>query len=185
MISVKHLPNLLSILRIILTVPIVIALIKGQFLLTLALFAISAITDGLDGFIAKRFNCQTWLGTLLDPLADKILLVSVFLTLFYLGLVPVWLAGIIIARDVILIAGMVGYCYEVGMAHAGKIKPSNLSKVNTFLQITLVLIVVIAQLYSFLADWIIIVSIIVATSTLLSGVDYAWAWGKHAMNKDK
>ena len=183
--GLKHIPNLLSLLRIVLTIPIIISLLKAQYLLTLVLFLISALTDGLDGFIAKRFNCQTWLGAVLDPLADKILLVSTFLALFYLGLVPIWLVIIILSRDVILVAGMVGYYYVVGIGSAGNIVPSNISKLNTFLQIFVVLSIIIAQLYSPLTEWLAILYVIVATSTLLSGVDYAWMWGKHTIDKHK
>lgn len=182
--KINHLPNALSILRIILTVPIVVALLKAQFLLTLALFAIAALTDGLDGFIAKHFNCQTNLGAMLDPLADKILLASSFITLFYIGLIPLWLVVIILIRDVVLIAGAVGYYYEVGIEDSKCITPSKISKLNTFLQIVSALLTIIAQLYIPLLDILFVLYVIVATSTLLSGIDYAWVWTQRAIGKN-
>ena len=80
------LPNALSIIRIILTVPIVIALLKEQYLLTLMLFLFAGITDALDGWIAKQFSFQSRLGSILDPMADKILLASTFLGLYWVGI---------------------------------------------------------------------------------------------------
>lgn len=182
--KINHLPNVLSVLRIILTVPVVVALLKAQFLITLTLFAIAALTDGLDGLIAKHFKCQTNLGAILDPLADKILLVSSFLALFYIGLIPLWLVVIILVRDMVLIAGAVGYYYEVGIENSKSIAPSKISKLNTFLQIVSVLLTIIAQLYPSLLAGLFVLYVIVATSTLLSGIDYAWAWTQHAIRKN-
>lgn len=176
-------PNLLSGLRIILTVPIVYALTKEYFLFTLILFAFSAFTDALDGFIAKRFNCQTALGAVLDPLADKFLLISCFFALLYLGLMPLWLVAIVLVRDVVLIAGAVGYYHEVGLQSDSAITPSNLSKLNTFLQIAAVFLTIVAQLYPVINQGLAVLYIIVATSTLLSGIDYAWAWIKRVLTK--
>ncbi len=179
--SFKYVPNILSITRIILTIPIMIVLLKSNFTLTLILFVIASITDALDGLIAKRFRHQSWLGSILDPLADKILLVSLFIGIYILGLAPLWLLTIVLLRDIILIAGIVGYYYEVGINEANEIIPSTLSKVNTFLQTLTVSLVIIAQLYPVLLVWVDLSFIIVATSTILSGIDYAWVWIKKAL----
>ena len=103
------LPNALSIIRIILTVPIVIALLKEQYLLTLLLFLLAGITDALDGWIAKQFSFQSRLGSILDPMADKILLTCSFIALYWVGIMPLWLLMIIFVRDVIIVAGALGY----------------------------------------------------------------------------
>jgi len=92
------LPNALSIIRIILTVPIVIALLKEQYLLTMLLFLVAGITDALDGWIAKQFYLQSRLGSILDPVADKILLTCTFITLYWVGVLPLWLLMIIFVR---------------------------------------------------------------------------------------
>ncbi len=84
--SYSMLPNALSVIRIILTVPVVIALLKGQYLLTLLLFLLAGISDALDGWIAKQFSFQTRLGSILDPMADKILLTCTFITLYWVGI---------------------------------------------------------------------------------------------------
>ena len=90
--SLRFIPNALCILRMLLVVPVAWLLANHEFRLTLWLFAFAAATDGLDGFLAKRCGWTTELGKILDPLADKILLVGVFLTLAIMGLVPLWLA---------------------------------------------------------------------------------------------
>ena len=85
------LPNALSIIRIILTVPVVIALLKEQYLLTLLLFLVAGISDALDGWIAKRYSLQSRLGSILDPIADKVLLTCTFITLYWIELFLCWL----------------------------------------------------------------------------------------------
>ncbi len=172
----KQIPNTLSIFRIILTIPIVFALLKQEYFIVLWLFLLAGITDALDGYIAKKFNCQTWLGSVLDPLADKILLASSFIALFLLQLIPLWFLVIVLFRDIILIAGMVGYYYNGAASDKTNIIPSNISKLNTVLQILVVLFAVTSQMYNIIEPWLITLYIITATSTVLSAIDYAWLW---------
>ena len=172
------LPNALSIIRIILTVPIVIALLKGQYLLTIWLFLFAGITDALDGWIAKQFSFQSRLGSILDPMADKILLTCTFLTLFWVGILPLWLLLLICAREIIIVAGALGYFLGEISGESGLLQPTLISKFNTVLQITLVLFLLLIQLAVEFIEWLEIVFIIVATSTALSGADYMWLWIK-------
>ena len=172
------LPNALSIIRIILTVPIVIALLKGQYVLTVWLFLLAGVTDALDGWIAKQFSFQTRLGSILDPMADKILLTCTFLTLFWVGILPLWLLLIICVRDVIIVAGALGYFLGEISGANDLLKPTLISKFNTVLQIALVLFLLFIQFYIGFSEWLEIVFIIVATSTALSGADYMWLWIK-------
>jgi|TARA_B100001105_G_C22239332_1_gene377552 cardiolipin synthase len=173
----SSIPNALSILRIILTVPVVITLLNQQYFLTIVIFFIAGITDALDGWIAKRFSFQTRLGSILDPFADKLLLMTSFVALYLIGLLPVWLLILIFVRDVMIIAGTVGYFLGSDNSEDVLLTPSNLSKINTGLQIALVLYLVASQIYSsVLFQPTIILFIVVATSTVLSGVDYIWVW---------
>jgi len=176
--SFSMLPNALSIIRIILTVPIVIALLKGQYLLTISLFLIAGITDALDGWIAKQFSFQSRLGSILDPMADKILLTCTFLTLYWVEILPLWLLLLICVRDVIIVAGALGYFLGEISGANDLLKPTLISKFNTVLQITLVLFLLFIQFSLHFAEWLEIVFIIVATSTALSGADYMWLWIK-------
>jgi len=172
------LPNALSIIRIILTVPIVIALLKGQYLLTIFLFLLAGITDALDGWIAKQFSFQSRLGSILDPMADKILLTCTFVSLYWVGILPLWLLLLICTRDVIIVAGALGYFLGEINGASELIKPTLISKFNTVLQIGLVLFLLLIQFTIEFSEWLQIVFIIVATSTALSGADYMWLWIK-------
>jgi len=176
--SFSMLPNALSIIRIILTVPIVIALLKGQYLLTISLFLLAGLTDALDGWIAKQFSFQSRLGSILDPMADKILLTCTFLTLYWVEILPLWLLLLICAREIIIVAGALGYFLGEISGESGLLQPTLISKFNTVLQITLVLFLLLIQLAVEFAEWLEIVFIIVATSTALSGADYMWLWIK-------
>ena len=99
----SNVPNALSILRIILTVPVVMTLLNHQYFLAMMLFFVAGVTDALDGWIAKRYSCQTRLGSILDPVADKLLLVSSFITLYITGLLPIWLLVLVFLRDVMIV----------------------------------------------------------------------------------
>ena len=172
------LPNALSIIRIILTVPIVIALLKGQYLLTISLFLLAGVTDALDGWIAKQFSFQSRLGSILDPMADKILLTCSFVSLYWIGILPLWLLLLICVREIIIVAGALGYFLGEISGASGLLQPTLISKFNTVLQITLVLFLLLIQVTVEFAEWLEIVFIIVATSTALSGADYMWLWIK-------
>jgi len=171
-------PNVLSIIRIILTVPIVIALLKEQYILTLLLFLVAGITDALDGWIAKQFSFQSRLGSILDPMADKILLTCSFIALYWVGIMPLWLLMIIFVRDVIIVAGALGYFLGEISRDSDLLEPSLISKFNTVLQIALVLFLLLIQIYTELNSLREMVFIVVATSTGLSGADYILLWIK-------
>ena len=172
------LPNVLSVIRIILTVPVVIALLKGQYLLTLLLFLLAGISDALDGWIAKQFSFQTRLGSILDPMADKILLTCTFITLYWVGILPLWLFMLIFVRDIIIVAGALGYFLGEMTSDSELLQPTLISKFNTVLQIALVLFLLLIQIYVEFSIFLEMVFIIVATSTALSGADYMWLWIK-------
>ena len=172
------LPNALSIIRIILTVPIVIALLKEQYLLTLLLFLVAGVSDALDGWIAKQFSLQSRLGSILAPVADKVLLTCSFVALYWIEVLPLWLLMIIFVRDVIIIAGALGYFLGDENSESDLLEPSLISKVNTVLQIALVLYLLIIQIYVGIDGFQDMVFIIVATSTALSGADYGLLWVK-------
>ena len=98
----RHIPNLICLLRLALIWPVAAALAAGNFLLALGLFMLAAASDGLDGYLAKRFNWTSELGKFLDPCADKLLLMTVFIEAAWLGLVPWWVTAAAVARDVLI-----------------------------------------------------------------------------------
>ncbi len=101
-----NIPNLITLLRIILVPVVVILLIQGSFLKALMVFIVAGLSDALDGFLARVLNQQTALGAYLDPIADKALLASTFITLSVLHVIPGWLTVIVISRDLIILLGI-------------------------------------------------------------------------------
>ena len=174
----EDIPNLISVLRIFLTIPVVWMLMEHRFDIALMLFAVAGISDGLDGFLAKHYGWQSRLGGLLDPLADKVLLVSCYLTLALLGLIPLLLMLLVILRDLIIVTGALVYNFRIRELEA---EPSLLSKFNTLAQIVLVLAVVLDRGLVALPPWLLqgLVWLVFAT-TILSGVSYVWVWSRRA-----
>lgn len=174
----RDIPNLISVIRIFLTVPVVWLMLEHRFGWVLFLFAIAGISDGLDGFLAKHYGWQSRLGGLLDPLADKVLLVSCFLSLGWLGFLPVWLVLLVILRDLVIVTGALVYNFTIAEVEA---EPSLISKFNTLIQILLVLSVVwshgVFELSRLLLDSLIWLTLL---TTLLSGGDYVWEWSRKA-----
>jgi cardiolipin synthase (CMP-forming) len=135
----RHLPNIICLIRIGLIWPILRSLEQGNYQITLALFFVAAMSDGLDGFLAKRFGWTSRLGKVLDPAADKLLLVSVFLVATWLGLIPRWLTAAAVGRDFMIILGAIAYRVGIGPLHG---RPIVSSKINTLLQLLYVLLIV-------------------------------------------
>lgn len=136
-------------------------------------------SDAVDGLLAKRFGWVSRLGGVLDPIADKLLLVSAFIMLAAQGLLPMWLLLLVIMRDVVIVVGGVAYHYVVAPFDAA---PMLISKLNTLVQILLVLGVLAAQsVWPWLQPWVEVGGWLVAVTTLLSGVQYVWVYGRRAM----
>ena len=175
----RDIPNIISVLRILLVLPVVMLLLERQFGWALVLFFIAGVSDGVDGYLAKRNNWQTRLGSILDPLADKLLLVSSYMVLGWLEIIPMYLVLVILLRDFVIILGAVAYHLLYG---AYDMTPTVVSKINTFMQISLILIVVFSLGLYALPDKLIEYLVHgVFVTTLLSGADYVWVWGKKAL----
>lgn len=171
--SLAHLPNMITIARIAL-VPVLILLLKDQnYVAGLIVFVIAGASDALDGYLAKRLNVQSRLGAILDPVADKLLLVSAYVMLTLLGYIPFWLVLVVVFRDLLIVGG-----YMLYTSHAGpvKMRPSILSKLNTLMQITLVAVILTQQAAGLtwpLAETLVYV---VLATTVVSGAHYTWSW---------
>jgi cardiolipin synthase len=137
LIASISIPNILTLLRILLTPVFVILLLKDQFSTALLVFAIAGISDGLDGLIARYMNQRTALGAYLDPAADKLLLTAAFVALALLGIIPAWLTVIVIARDVIIVLGL-AILTLTEKKYA--IKPTLVSKCTTTIQLLMVFV---------------------------------------------
>lgn len=177
----RDIPNAISLLRMLLVVPVVWVILRGAYAYALLLFAVAGISDALDGYLAKRFGWSSRLGSILDPLADKLLLVSCYLTLGILGLIPVWLVVLVVGRDMVIVAGALAYHYRVGRF---ELHPTILSKLNTLAQILLVLAVLAAGSVLPLPGWVIdAFAYTVLVTTLLSGLGYVWTWSQRALHR--
>ena len=179
--SVSNIPNLICLARIVLVIPIIRSLWQEQFLLSLLLIIIAGLSDILDGYLAKKNNWRSYLGAVLDPAADKILLVSLFLTLQNMGLIPLWLTLTVIARDLMIVFGLSLYRYFVGVPEP---KPTRISKFNTTLQLAFIIFVILAQGIQFPFEILAMVcgSLVFVTS-ILSGLDYLIIWSIEAKKK--
>jgi cardiolipin synthase len=166
-----NIPNLLTIVRILLTPLFVIVLLKDLFGPALLIFTIAGISDGLDGFIARYFNQRTTLGAYLDPIADKLLLVSAFVSLAILKIVPGWLTVIVISRDVLIVMGIAIFTIT---EKAYKIKPSIISKITTVAQITTIILALMNTGISGYSALMRILFWITAGLTTISGLHYIY-----------
>ncbi len=133
-----NIPNILTLIRILLVPLFVIYLMKDLFYSALIVFAIAGLSDGLDGLIARYFNQRTELGAYLDPIADKLLITSAFVSLAVMKIIPGWLAVIVISRDVLILLGIAIFSITDITVD---IKPSFISKCTTVTQLTTVVFV--------------------------------------------
>lgn len=171
-------PNIITVLRIGLVPPVIAALHFGNYSLALVLYFVAGVSDGLDGYLAKRFNWTSRIGSILDPLADKLLLVGTFLVLGWQGLLPLWVVAVVILRDLVILTGGIAYHFLIGNY---EMSPTIISKVNTFFQIALGLFVVVSAAFLTLPPWV-LTSLVwtVAATSIISGVHYVWSWGVRA-----
>ncbi len=159
--------------------PLIVWLIlTEQMLGAFVVFVLGGVSDALDGLIAKQFDSVTMLGKYLDPLADKILLVSIFVTLGIKEEIPSWLVILVVSRDILIIGGILfSYLMEIKVV----IKPVMISKANTFFQIVLAALVLANAAFTMeIALMIVIFVYIVAMTTVLSGYSYLTTWVKQS-----
>ncbi|MGI9325718.1 MAG: CDP-alcohol phosphatidyltransferase family protein [Pseudomonadales bacterium] len=178
------LPNAISILRILLVFPTAWLLWQREYSWALLLMTVAGISDGLDGYLARRYNWFTQFGAIIDPLADKLLVVVMFVVFVLQDLFPLWLLAIIIGRDLIIVIGGVTYRVLFGPF---EMAPSLLSKANTAAQIVLVVMTLVAlcnfgdlsrlceQLVRPYGHWLL------AILGLSSGLHYVATWGYRAL----
>jgi cardiolipin synthase len=177
--QLNQIPNGVSVLRILLVPPLVVILLAEQYALALLLFAVAGASDGLDGYLAKRFSWQSRLGAILDPLADKLLLVFSYLSLGWLGEIPAWLVIVVVLRDAAIVAGGLAYHYLIGYF---ELTPTRLSKLNTLVQIVLIIAILFTHSVLTLPAWVIEALVYtVLVTTVGSGMSYIWIWGVRAL----
>ena len=171
------LPNLITVARFIMVPLVILAMINGEMLAAFVLFLLAGVSDGLDGFIARNFNQRSELGAWLDPVADKFLLVSVFVMLGWLGVLPSWLVIFAVSRDALIVGAVV---LSSLLENPVEMRPLLISKANTMVQIVL-LVLVLADLAGLarldaVIGWMIYA---VAGLTVASASAYLVTWLRH------
>ena len=162
-------PNIISIIRIILIAPVLVLIYDSKFEWALFLFLVAGLSDALDGYLAKHFGWRTRIGALLDPVADKLLVAGTFVILTWLNFIPFWLSAIVISRDLIIASGVLFYSFEG--------EPTVISKINTVLELLFVLMVLSSAAFSWPSQPIItFLGAAVIVTVVISGIDYIISW---------
>ncbi len=170
-------PNLITIARIFAVPLIVYFVISDLYMEAALLFVVAGVSDAVDGFIAKRFNAASDLGAYLDPIADKALLVSIFLALGFKGALPVWLIIAAVSRDILIVGGVI---LSWMMGRPIPMRPSMVSKINTAAQIVLIALVLGARGgFEVLSPFTGPAIIIAGTLTAISAAAYLVEWLRH------
>lgn len=174
--ALRNLPNFISALRIVLVAPLLAMILVGHYEVALAIALIAGISDGVDGYLARHFHWQSRLGSVLDPIADKLMLVGCMLALGWLDEVPRWLVVLAVARDAVISLGVLAWHRILRNFEA---RPSWLSKITTVVQIAFVLLVLADHAFGWRVPMLIPVCV-VAVLTVASGLDYVVRWGRLA-----
>jgi len=170
-------PNLITIMRFVLVPAVVLAMLNMRWDWAFAGFLVAGISDGVDGFIARRFNQHSKLGAYLDPMADKVLLVSVFVVMGFIGQLPLWLVVTMVSRDALIVCAVL---LSTVMAHPVEVKPLYVSKANTAIQIVLAAVVLGELAFSLHLDPLRPALIVLSgVLTVASAAAYLVAWLRH------
>ncbi len=177
----RHIPNLLTITRLVLIAPFLVFLYHQEYANAFYLFMFAGFTDGLDGFLARYFNWQSAFGSFTDPISDKLLIATSFISLAYIGKLPWWLVILVFLRDLTISVGVLVWYYV--LRRQLNFAPSFLSKINTVLQLVLVTLCLFElaffEINPFIQQMLILLTAITTSSTY---IDYVWTWGRKAFS---
>lgn len=177
------LPNLITIFRIFMVPLVVWLIVSGQYTVAFVVFVLAGMSDGVDGFIAKRFNQTTELGAYLDPIADKLLLVSIYVSLGFREILAPWLVILVVSRDILIVGA---FLLSWLMDRPVPITPLMISKANTTVQIVLAALVLGGLGFGVEVPHLIdLMTILVAALTVLSAAAYLRLWIVHMANGDE
>ena len=170
-------PNIITLGRILLVPIVVWAIASNQMEIAFAVFVIAGVSDGVDGFLAKRFNMASELGAMLDPLADKALLVSIYVALGIWGAIPRWIVILVVSRDIMIVSAViVSWLFGKPIP----MKPLMVSKINTVAQVALAAVVLASLAFGFgPAPYDVILMGVVTVFSLVSVSLYLVEWGRH------
>jgi cardiolipin synthase len=176
--SLRWIPNAISLMRIALVLPVLFFLHRGEYGWALLLFWIAGLSDGVDGYLASRFSWESRVGALLDPIADKLLIAGMFISLAFIGLIPVWLSAVVILRDLVIVGGATAYHLLIEPLQG---EPTTVSKLNTMIQLLFLLVVLCRATF----DWperiaVTVLGAATLVTVVVSGIDYVLRWSGRA-----
>ena len=177
-LSLHWLPNAISLFRIALIAPVLFFITEGRFDFALALFFLAGFSDGVDGYLAKRFDWHTRIGALLDPIADKLLMAGTYITLAWTAHIPIWMAGVVVFRDLVIVGGATAYNFLIKPVEG---EPTRISKLNTGLELLFIVFVLSRAAFGW-PDLIslTVIGAAVLVTVVISGVDYVLSWSRRA-----
>ncbi|MEC9415453.1 MAG: CDP-alcohol phosphatidyltransferase family protein [Pseudomonadota bacterium] len=175
-------PNIISIFRILLILPVLLLIFRSEYQWALFLFLIAGLSDALDGYLAKHFGWRTRVGALLDPVADKLLVAGSYIVLAGLNLIPFWLAAIVVSRDLIIAIGVFIYSFVIEPFEG---EATKISKINTFMELLFVLLVLCSAAFDWPANSVItVIGSAVLVTVFISGIDYIISWIRKIRSHD-
>ncbi|PLX99968.1 MAG: CDP-alcohol phosphatidyltransferase family protein [Desulfuromonas sp.] len=177
----RQIPNTITTIRLLLAVPIFVLILTGHFQAVLWTVLIAGLSDGVDGWLARRLQCTSRYGAIIDPLADKVMLVGAYAGLALVGLLPAWVAWTVVIRDLIIISGALSYFFLFG---SYDMEPSAWGKASTFVQITLALLLTAQQVSPFFPLYGLKIGFaMLLVLALVSGSHYVWVWGRRGVRR--
>jgi cardiolipin synthase len=175
----KNIPNALTLFRLALIAPFLLFLYQQEYDRALYIFFLAGFTDGLDGWLARHFHWQSLFGSIIDPLADKLLVISSFVSLYLIGILPGWLVLIVFIRDACILLG--AFLWFWFIQRKFDFEPTLLSKINTTVQLGLVTFCLFELAYFVVSPVLLGIVIAVTTfTTMASFIDYMRIWSKKA-----
>jgi cardiolipin synthase len=180
-VTLSWIPNAICVVRILLIVPLVAALFSGAYTQALVLIVVAGLSDGLDGFLARTFDWRSRLGSLLDPAADKLLVVSTFVSLTTLDLVPLGLTLIVVLRDIVIVSGALAYQRIAGHLEG---EPTLISKLNTVCVLLFIVLTIMHAEWALpAAFWLTLLGAMVVFTSITSGLTYVLIWARRAQRQ--
>lgn len=178
---VRQVPNTLTTLRLLLAIPLCWLILQREFESVLWVGLAAGLSDGVDGWLARRLDAASRYGAIVDPLADKLMLSGAYPAMAAVGLLPWWLALIVIGRDIVIVLGALAYHALYGRY---SMSPSVLGKFSTFLQIVFAISLLLQQVFPVFPQAVLSAALyLVAAVSIASGAHYVWVWGLKAVRQ--
>lgn len=175
---VRQVPNILTTLRLLLAIPLCLLILQREYEAVLWVALVAGLSDGIDGWLARRLDAASRYGAIVDPLADKLMLSGAYPSMAAVGLLPWWLALLVIGRDIVIVLGALAYHAIYGRYNMA---PSVPGKISTFLQIVFAMVLLLQQIYPVVPQGFVSALLyIVAAASIASGLNYVWVWGLKA-----